>query len=534
MRDPAAPGDELPTSFDVAAQAQADAILAPDDTSSSAEAAIASGARGGMLLALRQLLVQLLSIAAAVVLARLLSPAEFGVYGITVFLMHFLVVFGDAGLAAGLIREAEEPEERDYQAIFSFQQLLVAVVAAVGFVLAPVVSLLLWPEGGLGWLLQAVLVALLLSSFQTVPVARLERRLAFDKLTIVEVAQAVAFNGIAVAGALLGYGADAMAAALVARSVSGVLLLRSVSAQPLAWNWDWSRVRSRLRFGLAFQGGAFVNLLRDSLVPVFVGATLGNAAVGGIFFARMLAFYPFLIVYMLQRVLMPMFARLQTEPQELARAVALSLFAVAALVVPVQTTVWALQEPLLRIVFGEQWLGSLDVYRWLWFAVLLEPQIVVGIALLHALGKADRVLRFSIASTVGLWLAAVPLLLAFGPVGFGMAALLMLAIKWQLVADIDRAAGVKSLVAVAPVWLAGSAAAATAALLRLFWPPEGVVSLGLLLLAAFAVYALVLLLVARERSVAALGWLRGEASAAAGGLVAARPAWPGAAKGAAK
>src|SRR6188768_1448640 len=75
------------------------------------------GARGAWALGIRQLLVQLVSALAAVVLARVLAPAEFGVYAVTIFLLHVLAVAGDAGLAAALVREDAEPEEADYEAV---------------------------------------------------------------------------------------------------------------------------------------------------------------------------------------------------------------------------------------------------------------------------------------------------------------------------------------------------------------------------------------------------------------------------------
>jgi O-antigen/teichoic acid export membrane protein len=477
---------------------------------------LARGARGAVALGLRQVVVQLVSVAAAVVLARVLTPAEFGVYGITVFLMHFLVAFGDAGLAAGLVREASEPDDEDYQAVFTFQQVLVAVIAAAGVALAPWLAALLSPGGGLGLLLPAALVALVLASFQTMPAARLERHLNFDKLAIVEAGQALVFNGIAVACALAGLGANSMAIALVARAAAGAALVQVVAPWPVVWRWDWQRVRSRLHFGLSYQGTALVNLARDSLVPVFVGATLGNAAVGGIFFARMLAFYPLLILYMLQRLLLPLFARLQRQPEEFARAVESSLFAVAALVVPVQTAVWALQEPVVRIVFGEQWLASLDVYRWLWVAGLIEPQLVVGLALLNALGHADRVLRFVVVTTVLTWLAGVPLLLLFGPVGFGIAGVLMLGVKWTLMREADAESRTRSIAVVAPVWAAGFASAALTAACALVWSPTGPGALAVLLVISLLLYVAMLLVLARERCGAALSWTRSQWRPAAG------------------
>lgn len=465
------------------------------------------GARGALALGLRQLLVQALSAAATVVLARLLGAAEFGVFGITIFLMHVLVVAGDAGLAAALVREDREPGVLDYQAVFTFQQVATLAVASAGTAILVLVPALLPNGSALGLLIPAALCALVLTSFQTTPVAMLERHLGFDRLAVVEVAQALAFNGVAVAGALAGYGANAFALALMARASAGVLVVRRMAPSPASWRWDWERVRPRLRFGLAFQASTAVNLVRESLVPVYVGATLGSAAVGQVFFAQLLAAHVMTIAYMLQRVLMPLFARLQLREEELRRAVESSHFAVAVLVVPVQTTALVLADPLVRIVFGEQWLPVLPLFYILWVAQMLEPQLVVSVALMNALGRSERTLGMSVQLMVLSWIVGVLLLHWFGIVGFGVASLVLMSVKGRLLVEADDAIGTGSARIVLPVWIAGlaSAAATSYAVERSF--PVHVFDLAWLAALALTVYATLLAMFCFARIRAAAGLL---------------------------
>src|SRR5262245_38919157 len=95
------------------------------------------GVRGAGALALRQLVVQLVSAAAVLVLARVLGPGELGLYAVTLFLTQVIFVAGDAGLAAALVREEAEPDEHDFEAAFAFQQIGAAALAAA-------VAALLW------------------------------------------------------------------------------------------------------------------------------------------------------------------------------------------------------------------------------------------------------------------------------------------------------------------------------------------------------------------------------------------------------
>ncbi|MBI5504950.1 MAG: oligosaccharide flippase family protein [Deltaproteobacteria bacterium] len=482
----------------------------PTPSREAGDAVLRRGVHGAAALGVRQVLVQLLSVAGAIALANLLTPAQFGVYAVTVFVMHFLVAFGDAGLAASLVREPDEPCDRDYHAVFTAQQILVAVVVLCGVVAAPALEAALGRQTDLGPLIPAALAALAITSFQTLPAARLERHLRFDRLAVVEVVQALAFNGVAVACALAGLGAAAMSVALVARAAAGAVTIAMVEPWRLTWVLDWPLVRRRLRFGLPFQAAALVNLVRESLLPVMVGAVLGAAAVGGIFWAHMFATAPLIVVAMLQRLLLPMFARLQGNPRELRRACEASVFAIAALVIPVQTAAWALQEPITRIVFGAQWLEWLPVYRLVWIAVVLEAQLVVAMALLNALGRAGRIFGYLAALAVGLWVGGVPLLLALGPAGYGIATILLLAIKQRLIREADTAAGTNSLHVVAPVWAASLLSGVVTSALAALVQPQGPVALVAVALMAALAYLALLSLLARTRTRSAVDWMRRE------------------------
>ncbi len=475
------------------------------------------GVRGAGALALRQLVVQLVSAAAVVVLARVLGPGELGLYAVTLFLTQVLFVAGDAGLAAALVREQADPDEHDFEAAFAFQQAVTLAVAATGAAALYFVPALTSRQEGLGLLPPAALVAFVLLSFVTTPVAKLERALRFERLAVLEIGQALAFNGVAVAGALAGFGANAMAAALVARAAAGVALVHRLEPWPRRRRFDWPRVRSRLRFGMAYQASNAIGLVRDAIVPVYIGATIGSAAVGSVYFAQLLATHALVVVAVLQRVLMPLFARLQSSREELAAAVESSTFAIAALVVPVQTTVLALQEPIVRIVFGEQWLAALPVFRWLWVSAVLEPQLFVAIALLNALGFSSRTLRMMIATTILGWAAGVPLLMLLGPVGFGVASVLLLGIKWGLVRDAGQECGVSFGRVVRPVWVAGGASAALAWAAAWKWPAGGVFDLAVLAGGALAVYVAILVAADPVRARTAIAWLRREARVAASG-----------------
>ena len=84
--------------------------------------------KGIRVLMIRQGVLLVLTFAGGVILARVLDPADFGLFGITTFLVNLLALFGDCGLAPSLIQRKKDLTDRDLQVGFTVQQALVTLV----------------------------------------------------------------------------------------------------------------------------------------------------------------------------------------------------------------------------------------------------------------------------------------------------------------------------------------------------------------------------------------------------------------------
>lgn len=72
-------------------------------------------------LGVRQVLVQGSNLLGSLLLARILSPSEFGLYAVAIFWLSFLATFGGTGFVANLIRQPEDPTLGGYYSVFSIQ-----------------------------------------------------------------------------------------------------------------------------------------------------------------------------------------------------------------------------------------------------------------------------------------------------------------------------------------------------------------------------------------------------------------------------
>jgi O-antigen/teichoic acid export membrane protein len=467
--------------------------------------------RGGGLLGLRQVFAQVLNLAGYAVLARLLGPAEIGVLGIVLFVFAFLGTCGGAGLQASLIRLPDEPTAEEYRAVFTLQEAFMGIVALATFAAAPWLAALYGRPPAEAWLFRLVGAALVTSSFQAIPAAVLERRLDFGKVALVEVAQAVAFNVVVVGLVWIGWGTASFGVALLTRALVGAVLATLASpwsARPLV---DWARASAFLRVGAPLQGTALVSQLKGSITPIFIGLAAGAATVGYVQWAQTLAAGPLWASMVLSRVYLPTFARVQRDRPTLGRFVAGAVRATHALVAPCAILVLALIQPITVLVFGTQWLPALPIFLLLWVGNLLIPTSTAVLAFLAALGDTRTSLRFAVIWLVTTWILGVPLVLAFGGVGYALANLGVLATHLLLFRVARTQVELHLVTATVPVWLWAGSVGVVVHLATRVYPCTSLVVLGGYLAAGGLAYFAGLALLAPRELRQLWEWTRGKA-----------------------
>lgn len=379
-------------------------------------------AKGGALLLTRQACVQVMNFAGMIFLARYLSVAEYGFYGIVFFLFSFIGNFGDIGLSASLLRQSEEPSKKDYSVVFSAQLILTLFAGTVFYLLSPLLceAYKLPPSYTVHFLL--ISLSLVATAFRSVPTARLERHLDFKWLSVIEIIQAFVYNGMAATMAFKGYGPLSFSLSLLCRVLIGSVLVNAASRVPMRLNFDMALIKKHLAFGLPYQASAFIGTLKDSISPVVIGLFLGAAKTGMVNMASAIAAFPVMLLFILNRLFFPAFSRAINDKSALEKLFGISIRLSNALVAPLAIFVLIMAEPFTLHVFGEKWVGESTNYSYLlWPANLFLPTLMVCTCLLNARGLSKTVLKFNLLwMTLTLGVGA-PLIMTLGVNGFGYA-----------------------------------------------------------------------------------------------------------------
>ncbi len=289
-------------------------------TTPSTNAVNALARRGIKLLLGRQFFIQIFTFVGGVILARVLNPAEFGVFAVVTFIVSVLGLLGDFGLASSFIQRKTEFSERELQVAFTLQQIFTTTVFVVLFFLSPwIVSLYPNMSQDMVWLIRACALSLYLTAWRSMSALQLERKLSYDRLAWVEILEIVSYQLFAVTLACLGYGVWSFITALLVRGALGSIVLYVLAPWPIRLCFDWPIAKEILRFGLPFQFTAIVNGASNWITPTLVMSLIGNQAVGFLGWASANGRKPLLLVDNFTRVSFPHFSRIQDDPVEVER-----------------------------------------------------------------------------------------------------------------------------------------------------------------------------------------------------------------------
>ena len=325
----------------------------------------------------RTAFVRVVTLVGTVVLARLLSPAEFGAYAIVGAIVGAVSLVGDLGLGASLIQQPEPPDATERSTARTLQVVMAVVAVAVLWAAAPVLVSVFGDLGPDGVAYLRVLSLILLpGALRIVPGVMLERDLQYQILAIAEVGAHLVFYGVAIALAVTGASTWSFVVASVTQVVVGSLIVNlawarrrralpeaapergRTPARGRAAGWlafDPRVLRRRGGFAVGFQTANVLAWLRDAVVPLAGGVLGGAVVVGHLQFAWRTSQLVSSVEDVVARVAFPAFSRLQHDRTGLVLAVAGATTASAYLIVPAQLWVAAVAPTLVPWLFGPQW-----------------------------------------------------------------------------------------------------------------------------------------------------------------------------------
>jgi O-antigen/teichoic acid export membrane protein len=342
---------------------------------------------------------QLLNFLIFIVLARLLTPADFGLVALATVFVAFAQLVVDQGLGDALIQRREVDREH-IDTAFWVAVATGTLLTGVGVVIAiPLAAVLGEPD--LAPILQVLSLTFLLSALSSIQIAILRRELAFRSLAVRSLVAACGGGVIGIGMAVLGYGAWSLVGQQIGSAAFSVVTLWGVSAWRPGQRVSRTHFRQLLGFGVNVVGSDILNFLSRNVDNLLIGVFLGTLPLGLYSVAyRILTMTQVMLVNVARKIAFPAFARLQHDSERLSKAY-LGVTRVGSVgILPGYIGLALIAPELTLTVFGHRWADAGPVASILFLiGPVLTLQAFSG-ALLNAAGHPNIVLRFRLITTV--------------------------------------------------------------------------------------------------------------------------------------
>jgi lipopolysaccharide exporter len=362
--------------------------------------------RGVLWAAGTNIFLRLAGIMVTALLARLLSPSEFGVFAVALAVFAVVSSLAELGMGSAVSRSRDEPSDIaptvTTLAWGTSLGLGVAMYAGAGLL-----ARLLEVPDAVGPL-RILSLSLVLTGLFAVPGAQLTREFRQNRIFGATVAGFVPANLLLVGLALAGFGAEAFAwSRVVGQLVTGAVMIAGLTR--VYWpGWRRASVLSLLGFGLPLSLANLVNWSLLNADYVLIAPLLGERQVGIYLIAFSVASWTTAVLSsVLNGVVVPTFGRVVHDPRQLGEALVGATRLVALVACPIVLVTMVLADPLVHTVFGARWAAAapvlvvLAVYGFVYSFTLLYANVMI------ALGFTTRLLLVQVG-----WIAVlVPALL---------------------------------------------------------------------------------------------------------------------------
>jgi O-antigen/teichoic acid export membrane protein len=366
-----------------------------------------------------------------VLLARLLTPEDYGIAGMAIVVSSFLMVFADPALGAALVQRPTI-DERDRSTVFWLAAAIGAILTVLGVAGAGLVADF-FGEPEVESLFTVTSLCFVVASLSVVHRALLLRKLAYRSLEIREMIAVVTGGVAAVAVAVAGFGPWAVVSNFVAYwLVSSLLVWLLVEWRPRA-RFSRESARNLSGFSARILSATLLTWGNENVDKGLVGRFLGAASLGAYSLAYTAMTVPAVVLGQpLYQALAPAYSRIQHDRERLERAWLVSKRVSVAVVAPSLLALIVVAPDFVRVVLGEQWDDAIVPLQLLCIGGLANSVAALYWSVLQARGEASTLLRITIMSSAVTW-AAFAVGLAWGIVG--VAALYAVA-RWLLVCPI--------------------------------------------------------------------------------------------------
>ena len=341
------------------------------------------------------------------VLARLLTPSEYGIMAILTIFIAVSNSIVDSGFSNALIRKTDA-RRVDYNTVFLFNLLVSGLLYVVLFLAAPAISrffkepLLVEVMRVIGWVL-------VINALAIIPRTLFVKEVNFKTQTKISLIASISSGVIGIGMAWTGMGVWSLVGQQLSRQLLNTLFLWIYCTWRPAWEFSMQSFKELFGFGSKILLSGLLNTIFNEIYSLVIGRCYTSAQLGQYTRANQFnQIFSSNLTTVIQRVSYPVLSSIQDESERLREAYRKVIKSTMLISFACMLGLAAVARPLILILIGEKWLPAVGFLQIICFSGMLYPLHAINLNILQVKGRSDLFLRLEIIKKI---IAVGPLVL---------------------------------------------------------------------------------------------------------------------------
>ena len=334
-----------------------------------------------------------------IVMARLLTPHDYGIVGLLTIFLAIAQALIDSGFSQALIRKQDRTEV-DNNTVFYFNLVVSGGLYVVLFLIAPFVADF-YKLPLLCSVMRVVCLGVIFNSLAVVQRALYTARLDFKTQAKASFFSAVVSGVIGISLAYYGAGVWALVIQQLINLVLNTILLWIMSSWRPQLCYSWEAFRELFSFGSKMLASGLLDTIYVNIYPIVIGKLFSASSLGHYTRAQQFAQFPSSnLTGILQRVSYPVLCEIQNDDDRLAEAYRRLLKLSAYIIFPLMVGVSSVSQALVNITIGSRWQYCALLLQIICFSYMWYPIHAINLNLLQVKGRSDFFLKLEIAKKI--------------------------------------------------------------------------------------------------------------------------------------
>ena len=342
---------------------------------------------------------QIITFVVSIILARILTPADYGIVGLITVFISISLVFAESGMGQALVQK-KDADDRDFSTVFYYSIVFSMLIYAILFFAAPFIADF-YNEPILVNVLRVLGLTVIIGAFNGVQRARIQRDMQFKMFFYATLVGTVISAVVGIVMAYTGCGVWALVWQQISGRLIAVVVLWFVTKWKPMLVFSFTSMKRLFGYSWKLLCSGLLDTVYNNIYSLIIGKFYSSADLG--YYNRGKQ-YPMLVVEnvngSINSVIFPVLSKMQDEKERFKATVRRSMKTSTYIIFPLMAGLAAVAEPLVKIMLTDKWLPAVPFIQFCCFSYAFWPVHTANLQAVKALGRSDVFLKLEIIKKI--------------------------------------------------------------------------------------------------------------------------------------